>query len=193
MSIEKITSKIISDAEEMANATLNQAQSDSDAIIENATKKAEEMAKKTHLKGEDEKQKLISRKKSVADIDGRKIVLAHKQELIAECFEKAVDKITSMDKEAYVNLLADIVKSTGKLDGELIFNSEEANNIGPSLIKKIGQILPESQIVISQETRDIRGGFLLKNGSIYINGTIEALVEEAKDKLVTEVAEALFQ
>jgi len=193
MSIDKITSKILSDAEASAKEVTDEAKAASDAILEEAKKKADELTKNAAEKGATEKEKLITRRRAVADIDGRKIILDQKQQLIAECFDKAVGKITSMDKEKYVDFLAGIVKKTGVSEGELIMNPKESAEIGPALVARLKEIMPESGITLSGETRNIKGGFMLKNGSVYINGTVEALIDEARDELVTEVAQVLFQ
>ena len=193
MSIEKITEVILADAEKTAKATLDKAEAESREIIAVAEKKAEKLIEETGVKGIDEKEKLISRKKAVAEIDGRKIILEAKQQLISECFEKATEKIISMEKADYLEFLAAIVKTTDLTEGELIFNKKEAAEIGPDLVKYLNEDLPGSKISLSSETRNIRGGLVLKNGAIYMNGTIEALMEEAKETLTGEVAQVLFQ
>lgn len=193
MSIEKITSKIVSDAEKIAGDTLNEAKVQSDGILAEANKKAEEIIKEAAVKGSDEKEKLISRRKAVAEIDGRKIILQQKQQLIAECFDKAVDKIVAMEKDDYIKFLAKTAKNTGITQGEVIMNEKDAKNIGPEFIEVLAKEIPGSKITLSEEKRNIKGGFLLRNGSVYINGTIEALLEEAKEDLVGEVAGILFQ
>ncbi|MDD4376990.1 MAG: V-type ATP synthase subunit E [Eubacteriales bacterium] len=193
MSIEKITSKIISDAKELADAKIKEANNKSDAIIKEATRKAEKISKESSEKGLLEKEKIISRKKSVAEIDGRKLVLEEKQILISQCFEKAVDKIVTMERDQYVDFLAKVAIKTGEKTGELILNKDQSETIGNDLVAKIKELMPESKIVLAKETRDIKGGFLLRNGSVYINGTIEALVEDAKEELIGDVAKKLFQ
>lgn len=193
MSIEKITSKIIRDAEEAAKITMDRAKAESDAILKEAEAKADEILKQAEAKGQEEKQKLISRRKSVADIDGRKMMLEEKQKLISACFDKAVSEIISMEKESYIRFLAGLVKKTGEKEGELILNEKDAAEIGASLVGAISEADAESRITLSEETRNIQGGFLLKKGSVYINGTIEALIEEAKEDLIGEAAGQLFQ
>ena len=142
MSIDKITSKILSDAEASAKEVTDEAKAASDAILEEAKKKADELTKNAVEKGATEKEKLITRRRAVADIDGRKIILDQKQQLIAECFDKAVGKITSMDKEKYVDFLAGIVKKTGVSEGELIMNPKESAEIGPALVARLKEIMP---------------------------------------------------
>lgn len=193
MSIEKITSKIISDAEESANVTLAEARAKADGILAEAEAKAEEILGAAERRGAEEKEKLISRKKSVADIDSRKMILEEKQKLIAECFDRAAEKIVSMDTEAYVEFLTNLVLKTGEKEGQLILNEKDAAAAGEALIASIAKADAEAKITLSEERRNILGGFLLKNGRVYINGTIEALMAEAKEELISEAAAQLFQ
>lgn len=102
MSIEKITSKIISDAESEAKITLDQAKNQCDGILAEAEEKAASILKEAEKSGLSEKEKLIARRKSVVDIDGRKMILEAKQALIADCFDKAIDRLAAMEKDAYV-------------------------------------------------------------------------------------------
>lgn len=193
MSIEKITSKILSDAEGSAKVILDEANVTSDGILAEASKKAEEIKASAEQRGRDEKEKLITRRKAVADIDGRKLVLEEKQKLIGSCFDQAVEKLATMGKEDYLNFLAATVKKTTMTSGQLIFNEKDAKEVGKELVDKLSKELPESKISLSEETRKMKGGFILKNGAVYINGTIEALVDEMREELVGEVAEKLFQ
>lgn len=193
MSIEKITSKIISDAEGTAKVTLDEANAQCDAILAEAESKAEQILKAAEERGLEEKEKLISRRKSVADIDGRKIILEEKQKLIAECFDRAIEKISTMEKAEYIAFLVGLVKRTGEKEGEVILNERDAASIGQDFISALEKEIAGSKITLSKETKNIRGGFLLRKGSVFINGTIEALIDEAREDLIGEVAAQLFQ
>ena len=173
MSIEKITAKIISDAQEQADTAADQARKECSEILSAAKAEADEILKRAESEGNSQKERLISRRRSVAQIDGRKVILEEKQKLIANCFEQAIERITSMGGDAYtaflVRLLAD------------------------KLVKTASKRIANSSFTLSQETRDIRGGFLLKNGSVYVNCTVEALVDENRAELVGDVAARLFE
>ena len=67
MSIDKITSKILSDAEAYRKELLDDANSKSEEILGHARIEADAMIKESRAKGEEEKAKTVSRKKSVAD------------------------------------------------------------------------------------------------------------------------------
>lgn len=193
MSIEKITSVIISDAQKQVDAVQEETKVKCDAIMKEATEKAEKIKANSEAKGLEEKDKLISRKQSVAEIDGRKLVLSKKQELIGQCFNKAVDKLVNMNEKEYLNLLVSILKNTGYVEGELILNDKEKKILGSKFIELAKNEISGSKFTLSNETRTISGGFLLKNGCVYINGTIEGLVSDAKEDLIAEVANELFQ
>jgi len=193
MSIEKITSKIISDAENAANAALDEAKAKADEIVAQAEAKAADILADAEKRGREDKEKLVARKKAVADIDGRKMILETKQQLIGQCFEKAVDKLASLDRKQYIEFLSALVIKTGETEGELILNPRDREAVGAELVAGLSEKISGSRITLAEETRNIRGGFLLKKGSVYMNGTIEALVEEARETLVGEVAGKLFQ
>ena len=192
MSIEKITSKIISEASELKEKTLSEARAQSDAVLAEAQKKAQEMVEESKKRGLEEKEKIISRRKSVADIDCRKVFLAKKQELIGQCFDKAVDEIISMDEADYTDLLTALGKSSGLTAGQLIFNEKERAAIGQKVVDGLNAAIPGGSFALSEETRKLRGGYMLMCGQTFINNTIEALVEEARPELVAEVAKMMF-
>lgn len=193
MSIEKITSKIIGDAQAQADAVLAQAQAQRDALVAQAQEEAARILADAEADGRSEKEKLISRRKAVADIDGRKIVLEEKQKLIADCFDKAVSKITAMEDGAYVDFLVRLLGSCGETEGELILNEADQARIGSRLEEAAAKALPGSRFAVSAETRGIKGGFLLKKGAVYVNCAVEAMVDEAREDLVGDVAARLFE
>ena len=192
MSIEKITSKIISEAQELRDKTLSEAAAQSDAVLAEARKKAEDMVEDSRKRGVEEKEKIISRRKSVADIDCRKVFLAKKQELIGQCFDRAVDDIIAMDKDRYTELLTALGTNSGMTGGQLNFNENERAAIGQKVVDALNSRIEGGSFSLSEETRPLRGGYMLMCGQTFINNTIEALVEEARPELTAEVAKMMF-
>lgn len=192
MSIEKITSKILSEASELKEKTLGEARAQSDAVLAEAEKKAQEMVEAGRKRGLEEKEKIISRRKSVADIDCRKVFLSKKQELIGQCFEKAVDNIISMEEAEYIDLLTALGTDSGMTAGQLIFNESEKAAIGQKVVDALNSKVEGGNFALAEETRKLRGGYMLMCGQTFINNTIEALVEEARPELTAEVAKMMF-
>ena len=192
MSIEKITGKIIGEAEESREQMLAEARAKAEEIISAAEKQAAAHMASEKARGLADKEKLISRRKSVSDIDCRKVILQQKQDLIASCFAQATTAITQMPEAAYLDLLVALGKQTGLAAGKLIFNAKERQTIGAKVVDALNAQTEGGKFVLAEETRTLQGGFLLQAGNVYMNNTIEALVEESRDALSAEIAEMLF-
>lgn len=193
MGIDNITSKIICEAGQKADDILTNARVAGDAIIAEAENKADRMLETAEKNGRIEKEKLIVRKKSVAYIDGRKMLLEKKQEIIKSCFDRAVDKIVSMEKEDYISFIAGLVEQTGETEGSLILNDADRGKIGRDLIRHLNEYIDGGNFVMHDKTKAIRGGFILVKGPVSINCTIENLVDEAREELTGKAAEQLFR
>lgn len=193
MGIDNITSKIICEAGQKADDILTNARVAGDAIIAEAENKADRMLETAEKNGRIEKEKLIVRKKSVAYIDGRKMLLEKKQEIIKSCFDRAVDKIVSMEKEDYVSFIAGLVEQTGETEGSLILNDADREKIGRDLIRHLNEYIDGGNFVMHDKTKSIRGGFILVKGPVSINCTIENLADEAREELTGKAAEQLFR
>ena len=79
----------------------------------------------------EERERIISRRKSVADIDGKKIVSGQETSSSSDgCFEEAVEHIVSMDEDQYVEFLAaEAGKNTGFQRGKLLSSTKNEKTI----------------------------------------------------------------
>ena len=193
MSIEKITSKILGEAEEDRQVVLADAQREASAIVTAAKAEADAFLAEEEARGLDIKEKTISRRKSVADIDCRKLVLQKKQELIDKCFNMAVDALASMEEDQYVDFLINLGKQTGEKQGQLICNKKDKETVGEKVCQKLNETSEDAKFELADETRNIKGGFIMQVGKVYINNSVEALVAENKDAINGEVAAMLFE
>lgn len=192
MSIEKITSAIIDEAQAECEQILNAAETKNRGVIAQLEKRIKIETDVAVREAGEERERIISRRKSVADIDGKKIVLAKKQQLIDGCFEDAVEHIVSMDEDQYVEFLAAAGKNTGFSQGSLIFNEKEKTSIGRRVVEALNEAVPEGDFHLAEETRKIKGGYMLQKGQVYINNSVEAMVEDRRRELTSEVAAILF-
>ncbi|MFR5262528.1 MAG: V-type ATP synthase subunit E [Christensenellales bacterium] len=196
MSVEKITSKILEDAKAQADAITLDANLRAEGIVNDAKESAESLMESYKTRGEEEKLKLIDRKKSVAEIDGRKITLGVKQEFIDKAFKAAAEKIASMESDKYVDFLVEKIKASGVKEGEIVMNPNQREEIGTKFVDRLNQAFATDAetkgFTLSEETVDAIGGFMVKNGQIYMNGTLENLIEEEYGEIVSSVVEKLF-
>ena len=191
MSIEKITSKILGEAEAERDVVLAEARSQSDAVLAEAEKKAAMLLADAEQRGEIEKEKIITRRRSVTDIDCRKVFLAKKQEILEACFARAVTEITAMPEKDYITLLVNLGKASGAKEGLLTFNEKE-QRIAEQVCRALNETVENGHFAVSEKQGSMQGGYLLTTGLTTVNNTIEALVAEAKTGLTAETAKMLF-
>lgn len=197
MSVEKITSKILEDAKFQADSIMVDAKLRADSIIKDAQEKADSLLEDYKTRGEEERNKLIERKKSVAEIDGRKLTLQIKQDMIGKAFQLAADKIANMDREKYIEFLRHSIEDSGIFSGEILMNETQRKELGKELVDAANKGIKseageETSFVLSEETRPMVGGFMIKKGDIYFNGSLENLLLEEKEKIISSVVEKLF-
>ena len=192
MAIDNITSKIIYDAEREAVAISQEAAARREEILALARKEAEEKREAMRADGEAERAAMVERNVSVAKIDAGKLILEEKQILIERCLAEAVKKIANLDGDVYLKFLADTAKTLAPEGGELILSERDREKYG----EKLEKLLEESgggKYVLSEETRKIKAGVIVKRGSVYVNGSVEARIDAMRSELVPEVAARLFK
>lgn len=191
MSIEKITSKIENDARASAQVTIDTAKQQAWDVVREANEKADKLIAQAEQDGLDAKEKQIVRRKSVAAIDGRNVILAKKQGLIDECFRAAIDKIVGGDRDKYIDFLISTIKAQGIKEGEICLSASD-QPLAETLLKKLAEAIPGSGFTVSKDAQNIKGGLLVKVGSTIYNASIEAIAKDIRNDIGAEVASVLF-
>ena len=126
--------------------------------------RAEELLAQARAQAEKEKGELIARGRrsaeerkarliSAAQMEGRKMSLAAKQEVLDEAFRQALEEMCSLPEEQYIQLLARLAvqaSSTGR--EQLIFSPKDRTRIGKAvvmaandaLVKQVAPELPDA-------------------------------------------------
>lgn len=186
MSIEKITSRILQEARDEAEALKKSVADEAAALVSQATQQAEAIAASTADKAAQDAATLKERRNSVAELEARKMRLAAKQEMIEKSFEKAMEELAAMDDASYESFL--LAHLAPYHDGEVLLNEKDKARLGGTLADK----LAGSGLTIARDTANIQGGFILRNGSVTINGSLESILETEKKQITAEIAKTLF-
>ena len=205
MSIEKITSTILDEAKEVEREALKEAQQQCDQIIEEAQKKAQAHMEAMVKKGHEEKEKIILRRQSVASIDSKKVLLEKKQEIIKECFDESITRITNLPREEYINYLVQVGINSEMYGGLLTFNEKEKNTIAPEVIKRLNEATEEKRLekygerpysesfTLNEVSEPITGGFWIRYRLTYADNTVGTQVDFARTEMAAEVSRMLFE
>ena len=127
----------------------------------------------------------------ISRMEVRKSVLAVKQEMVEKSFDLALEKITALPEDRYVAFLAGLAKNAaGTGEEEVILNARDRAAVGEKLIQAVNA--GGAHMTLSDETRDIAGGLILRRGSIEANCSAELLVDLCKGEMASKLAEILF-
>jgi V/A-type H+-transporting ATPase subunit E len=195
--IEKITDKIIEEANLDAQKVIEAAKKEADKVINTYKEKAAAAAADIEEAGNKQAKAQESKYASVANLEARKTLLLKKQELIAKAFDKALDKLCTLPKDKYVDFLARLIvdaAETGK--EEIIFSPKDKGACSNEVVAAANKMLKEKgmsgDVTVSQKTRSISGGVIITRGDVEINCALDGLVRMEKDNLSAQVAQILF-
>ena len=189
---EKLIAHIKADADAQVNAILAQAEQQCAGIRGDFDKQAAALyAERLRVK---ETQDKVDGEARIARMEGRKELLAAKQELVSRSFRKAQEQIVSLPEEQYVAFLAKLAAQASVTGEEkIVLNARDRKAIGEKLVKAANARLKNGRLTLAEETGDFAGGLILRRGSIEVNCTVELLVELSRSELSAQVAEILFQ
>ncbi len=191
---EKIIAHIQADAKAQVDAILAQAEQQCAGIRGDFDKQASALYAERVRAGVKETQDRVDGAQRIALMEGRKNMLAAKQELVAESFRKAREQIVSLPEEQYVAFLAKLAADASLTgDEEIILNARDRERLGEKLCSAANARLENGRLTLAGETRDFEGGLILRRGSVEANCTVELLVELSQTELSAKVAEILFQ
>jgi V/A-type H+-transporting ATPase subunit E len=202
---DKIVSSILSDAQTKADSMMEEAEKESNTILE----EGEEIALMEREKIlEDAKKQSAMRYQQIiseAKMNSRRMGLEAREEVIEESFKRAEEKlleIASSDATEYKESLKKIITEAAyEIGGGNIIvhlKVEDTAKIEDS-IASIENVVKEktgneTKLEMGDNIKTIGGAILkTKNGDIEVNNTIEARMLRFKKSLRSEVAAILFK
>ena len=190
---EKIIAHIQADAKAQADAILKEADEKCASIRTDYEKQAKEAYAERIRAGVKANQDRLDSMDRLAKMEGRKTILALKQEMVAESFDLAVDKLVKLPEAEYIALLAKLAaKASVTGDEEIVLNARDRKAIGTKVVEAANKALSGGKLTLSEKTGDFKGGLILRRGNIEANCTTELLVDLCRDEMAAELAGVLF-
>lgn len=216
--LEKVTGKILADAEADARVILERADAECAEIAARFEAETEAEAERMREQNDRECQALIIRAKSSAAMAKRNAVLEARAALMDEAYAAAERQVRSMSGEQYLDLLQKMLRSALKrqLEGEeeslrlygedispalyeILLNSRDRDTYGERLLtafrEGFGAKLPAAalqKLCLSPETVRIDGGLILRCGPVETNCSLAMLMAENRRETEAKVSRILF-
>ena len=216
--LEKVTGKIIADAEADARVILERAEAECEAIKAKYAAATEAEVEKLTDECDRECQALIIRARSSAAMAKRNAVLEARAKLIDDAYAAAEKQIRSMSGEQYLDLLQKMLRSALKsqLEGEeesmrlygedispavyeVVLNSRDRETYGEKLLEayRAGYGARLSPVVLQRlrlapDTAPIDGGLVLRCGPVETNCSLSMLMTANRRETEARVSRILF-
>ena len=195
MNAEEVVKKINADAN--AEADLIRADSRNKAEAENASLEAKlvDYRIRTDELAKEAAAEKISRMLANARMELRKELLAVKQEILSEVFEKAKSRLVGSSDDEYRKLIVALLTKAVETGSETVIVGKDEKLINNSFIKQFNRSLGpgfKGNLLLDNETANICGGFILRRGKVQTNVSIDVLVDQIYEDIGPEIAAELF-
>ncbi len=195
--LEKITTQIIDDAKANVQKIQAEAEEEASKILASAKEQREKQAADLAAETQAQAQMIAAHAQSGAALKKRQVLLAAKQQIIAQMIQSAKSALLALDDKEYFAL---IVRMAGKFalpqPGKLILDPNDRARIPQgfeAMLNEAVQAIPGASLSLSEETRPIGGGFILDYAGIEENCSFDALFHASQETLQDKVQELLFQ
>lgn len=194
---EKLIEKILAEANSQAGTVLAEAKTRAAEISAKGEKEAEAKKKSLLESAKNQGEERIRRAHTIAELDARKSILAAKEQMIEDTFKQAVERLLKVDKKEYEDIILPMLIVAAETGAEeIIVAATDRERYTPELLAKANKALEaqgkQGKLTLSAQTREGKGGFVLRAGDVEINSTFDAILRMQRDKLEPDVAEILF-
>ena len=195
--VEKITERILAEANEAANTAKSEAEAKAKEILEEFEGKARQTYEQMVATGRTEAAAAAERKVRTAKLQAKKDILGTKQEFINKAYTIAQESILAMPENEYVDLLARKA-CEASISGEeaVILNEDDKSVLGQKVVDAANALLAaagkKASLTLSDETAKMIGGLFLKQNDVSVNCSIDSIIGTFREDLDVKVAKVLF-
>ena len=219
--LNKITDKILSEAQAKADKILADAQAECDRINAEYAERAEKIRSEISAEAEKGGMEYVARIRATAATSKRNLLLQTKSDLIDGVFAGVLEQTRNLELEKYNEILVGLLsaalleqleseETSRTLYGEeeamipecyeVLFNQRDRDRCGKAVIEGTqkhlaSKVSPEklARLQLSSQTANIDGGLVLRCGNVESNCSLSILFAQLRESLESEVARALFE
>jgi Archaeal/vacuolar-type H+-ATPase subunit E len=223
VNLEKLTGRIISDAEEYARGILDSAKSDIAELEDAARAKIEYIHAESDSRAEKESKAMLDRAAAASESASRAIILSAKTKLLDSAFEAALSRLKQLAvsapadyKNLLVRLLVSVISSAAESEtahdeyygsGELVSHElytaafcvrdleGGSGSVASQVIAEASKKLSGTgkKLRAADNAADIDGGFILRSGDVEYNCSFSALMAGYRSEHEGEIYRMLFE
>ena len=188
---DKILNRIKADCDKTVSDILKEADDKCAEILKNADAQAKDAADAISKKADLKVEQIKKSSKSRCELEIRNTILNKRRDEIDRTIADVQDYILNLNDNEYFDYLYKLASTLNVNSGEVFLNQKDLNRVPSDFIDKFNSAGINAQL--SENTVDIIGGFILKNGNIEENMAIDAVIMSKKDVLEDIISRELFK
>ena len=218
--LNKITDKILSEAQAKADKILADAEAECDRINAEYAERAEKIRSEISSEAEKGGMEYVARIRSTAATNKRNLLLQTQSDLIDGVFAGVLEQTRTLELQKYNEILVGLLsaalleqleseETSRNLYGEeealapefyeVMLSQRDRDRSGKAVIEGVqkhlaGKVSAEklARLKLSAQTANIDGGLVLRCGSVESNCSLSILFAQLRESLESEVARTLF-
>ena len=187
---EAIIEKIISDATVRGEAVIDDAKFKATEIENVAKAVCASMADNAEKERAAAVNDVLTRSKTVAELDAKKLLFDAKNQVVALTFETALNKVKNLPKEKYAKLVMGMLSMAE--DGDVVTISKREKDVLTESVIKEFAAKKKIKLTLNKEFGEFDGGIILSGSGVDKNLTFETEFQLLEDELEETVAKKLF-
>ncbi len=190
--LEKIIEEIRTEATLNAEKIISKAKNEADAVISDAHEKGKKQADIILENAKKKSQDILSRGESSASLEKQKAMLSAKQQVINEMLKSTLNYMENLSDEEYFSLILKLIKNNSQPQkGEIAFSKTDISRLPEGFMKEVNNV-SKGELVLSENTANIKSGFVLIYGGIEENCSFDAMFRSKHEELTDEISALLF-
>lgn len=186
---EAIIAKILSDAENKAQEIAHAAETYAVSVKEQAEEWAKNYSAEQEKGLKTETAEIIARRKIVAELDAKKVLLKAKQDVIDEIYLKAEKNLCKTDKKTYLAIVLQKIEEFADEGDEVVLSKD-----GVLTEKDVSEseVFKSKKLSISKTIGKFIGGVMLVGKVSDKNLTFHEIIFNEKEQNAPIIAKKLF-
>ena len=184
-----IIDKIIEDAETRADEIISVANAEAEKSIADGNSWAERYKSEQNAILNAANEDKVLRRKTVAELDVKKIVLKAKQDSIESVFDSAYNKLCALKKKDYLSFVVKLIEKYAEEKDTVVLSSDGV--ISETDLTSL-EVVKDKKLTVSDVKGDFIGGVMFIGKICDKDLTFKSIVNESKSEFVSEVSKELF-
>lgn len=180
-----IIDRIMAEADKEIEAFMLEGKREADAIMKAAEEKSRREKESYRKNAEEEARKARAKEISGAEMEAKKAILREKQDILEEIIAEAKKRLENLPDAEYAKVIGGMLERLDESQGKEVIVSAKDK-------ARLADVVKEKGYVLSDETRDIDSGFVVKNGDIEYNYSFDAIIMVQKEEMQITAAKILF-